>query len=352
MLRWIRRKGGPRYNDIEKLYNTSVKAYDAGERPRGSRLNASMRHSGAYPVKLPKPRCTRARHWWANYWYTAWPCHTYIEKLPARCGASDIDDQYANNSDVPQDRFEISYAPYHRPCTGKPLPLLVWRPDGVCVISTSIFSYGENGRRDRVYGFTPVQYVWTHYGHGFFTMTNYWRTVSGKYTRDVENQYRVPFTGVVRVPMTWSEGVPVLAGDWVNKPNPGFAIPADRRKRPYSVIPYELYDGSATQRLQSAADITRSNRIRSYARRAVTRVLDMIDRNLEAFNFTDRATEEENSSPLRRLMLEENALDNYVRRRVQRVRTAQTVRAAATKHSVKHLDYEKDRGRALHFENV
>ena len=358
MLRWIQRKGGPRYSDIEKVYNTSVAAYKAGERPRGSRLNMRVGHAGAYPVKLPKPRCTNARHQWENYWYSAWPCHTYIEKLPARCGVSEIDDQYVTNNDVPEDRFEIYYAPSHRPWSGMPPPLMVWRPDGSCVISTRIFSYGENGCRERVYGFTPIKYVWVRYGSGYFTMGDYWRRVqcgneSWQYTymRDVENHYHVPRTGLVRVPTTWSDGVPDTAGDWVGGPNPGFIIPADRRKRPHSVLPFESSDGilmnggSVTTRLQTSADIARCGRKRTVATRAVRSVIHEIDRNLDHWL-------EPRGGMVLKLVSEHEQLRNYISARTRRVRTN---RGVVIKHNSvrrEQLDYNKDRGRAVHFENA
>jgi hypothetical protein len=105
--------------------------------------------------------------------------------------------------------------------------------------------------------------------------------------------------------------------------------------------------GSVTTRLQTSADIVRCGRKRTAATRAVRSVIHEIDRNLD--HWLDPFLCGGAGS---KLVSEHAQLQNYISARTRRVRTNRDV---VVKHNSVHseqLDYNKDRGRAVHFENA
>lgn len=346
-----KRKNSPRGESILMSINRPYVGSGRYAEPRHY-----MRRGVGYPVCLPRSIGKlrgRSNRWLKDYWYVQWPCNTYIYKLPALVGVSDIDDNYVTDGDVPEDRFEISYAPNNR----IPLPLAVWRPDGSCVVSTRACGYGENGSRACIYAFTPVQYMWTRYGEAQVTLSNrYWRYQNNKWRRNIKQQYHVPRilgevdnpahqlllrVNMMREPGNYAQPVGNVNSTG-NMINPGFIIPADKRKRMTNALPYVRHSYEqgcdvVRTKLLSEHDVRRDRRHRRRRERAV-RIL---------------AQHTLQQSP--GLLLLHPELRTYANEVIstQRINQEQPgiqeTRITRTDNKRKQIDYSKTTGRAVHF---
>ncbi|ANS05015.1 hypothetical protein [uncultured Mediterranean phage] len=346
-----KRKNGPRGDSILMSINRPYMGSGLYTEPRHY-----MRCGVGYPVCVPRSIGKlrgRSNRWVNDYWWYQWPCNTYIYKLPALCGVSDIDDNYVTDGDVPEDRFEISYASYNQ----RPLPLVVWRPDGSCVVSIRACGYGENGARSCIYAFTPVKYMWTRYGESQVTINdNYWIHKNGLYYRNAKQHYHVPrIRGEVDNPLhqfllqlhlSVEPGNYATPSSNVNASgsvqNPGFIIPADKRKRMTSALPYirhsyELGCDVAMTKLLSEQDVRRDRRHLRRRERAV-RILT-------------RHTLQQSPE----LLLMHPELRTYANEVIsaQRINQGQAgrqeTRITRTDNKRKQIDYSKTTGRAVHF---
>jgi hypothetical protein len=340
------------YAAIKKIYDNSVAAVRKQrigprgdtmlmciERPASlSETRKHMRCGVGYPIKWPRPsgRCKGySKKWIDSNWWWQWPCNTYIYKLPALLGVSDIDDNYVTDEEVPQDRFEISYAPNKR----TPAPLVVWRPDGSCVISKRVCAYGENGTRSCVYDFTPVHYIWSRYGGIQITINDkFWLKRSPRWVPNIKYHYHFPWVRGDASNLEHMDllGLPRTADGTLR--NSGFIIPADKRKRPISSMSYVHHD------FKLGRDVVLTKLLSEYDMRQNQRQANRRMRATRSLQYTLRRSPE--------LLLAYPDLREYaaqVRAR-RRIRTEEVIPAAGLSSSTrKQLDYSKKTGRAFHF---
>jgi hypothetical protein len=348
------RKAKVSYAAIKRIYDNSVAAVRKQrigprgdtmlmciDRPSGGGLpeeRSHMRRGAGYPVKLTARSLPPAGMWGASSWWYQWPCNTYIYKLPDLRGVSDIDDNYVTDEEVPQDRFEISYAPSKQ----TPLPLVVWRPDGSCVISSRVCAYGENGTRQCVYDFTPVHYIWSKYGNIQITLNNqFWIKGPARWVPNIKYHYHFPRR---RGDVSDTEhmellGIPREHNRALLFANSGFIIPKDRRKRPISSMAYVHHD------FKLGRDVVQTKLLSEYNLRRNRRHQVRRERAIRSLQYSLQRSPE--------LLLAHPDLREYAQQVATRqgiLRTEEVIPAAGMSSSTrKQLDYSKKTRRAFHF---
>jgi hypothetical protein len=168
---------------------------------------AGVRQSNAMGVHYADRSDMQAR---ANVFVARrnWP-GIYVSQLPAELNATTVDDAYVREGLIPNGRIAFSY-------TFGSLRVMrdvvVWRPDGSCVISRSSGLQFECGLRKAANCFSPVQ-VWRERGQAFFSFQDAW----GSPNRDRRFALQCGRQGF-------------------HQPNVSVVLPADKRRKPYDLV--------------------------------------------------------------------------------------------------------------------
>jgi len=168
---------------------------------------AGVRQSNAMGVHFPDRRDMQNR---ATVLVArrSWP-GIYVSQLPAELHATTVDNAYVREGLIPNGRIAFSYT---FGSVRRMRDVVVWRPDGSCVISRSSGSQFECGLRKVANCFSPVQ-VWRERGQAFFSFQNAW----GSPNRDRRFVFQCDRQGF-------------------HQPNVSVVLPTDKRRKPYDLV--------------------------------------------------------------------------------------------------------------------
>jgi hypothetical protein len=164
----------------------------------------------------------------------SWP-GIYVSQLPAELNATTVDDAYVREGLIPNGRIAFSYT---FGSVRRMRDVVVWRPDGSCVISRNSGSPFECGLRKVANCFSPVQ-VWRERGQAFFSFQNAWGSVN----RDRRFVFQCGRRGF-------------------HQPNVSVVLPTDKRRKPYDLVSGETLvtrgeQITANKRARTTADYIR-----------------------------------------------------------------------------------------------
>lgn len=161
-----------------------------------------------------------------------WP-GIYVSQLPAELNITSVDNAYVREGLIPRNRIAFSYT---FGGVRRMRDVVVWRPDGSCVIARNSGAPYESGLRNVVNNFSPVM-VYRERGGSFFSFQN----DCGK--PNYKRRYIFP---CLRTSF-YQENISVV-------------IPVDKRRKPY-----DLVDG--TQLITREEQITANKHARAKAAR-------------------------------------------------------------------------------------
>jgi hypothetical protein len=181
-----------------------------------------------YPLKVPGR--------WSN---------TYVGMLPATTNGSSLDPMmYSNNSQVPDGRIAFYYAP-HGYMVRDSIELVLWLPDGRCLINPEVIAPFHGNRCERAEAFADIamwrgrrgNYIRTaRDARGF--IPHDWKSVEVTYA---DSEAHGPGAHAVWVREELEKGRPVylrkesLYGAYLmrSRPSNAVVIPKRRNERPY-----------------------------------------------------------------------------------------------------------------------